>query len=338
MFNHIGKRTPILEEFLGDFAVHLERSIQVKYSFAVEEYFKACQDNSNCPDNSECEPISGVGCSTNKCKCNDGFDAVDLPFQSDGQTVTVCADLGFCSPFDNFENDCGVNGQCTVIVDEYGRIRAACECYIGYYGPSCEETSPSTKMPVITTTKKPGNIGAILPILGPFPCFNRRWGRCFSVLGWIEFIKMAAFMRVVDEQVRRDLRRQRIFRDRQNPLDAYNDLEIIQRYRLDRQSIISIIDLIKDRLERPTQRSVSLPVSLQVFATLRFLGSGTQQRLIGDTLGISKSSVCRSIEDVTNALSASLQNIKFPTSDIDVTRTKATVLLDALRDLETWAE
>lgn len=146
------------------------RSIQVKYSFSVEEYFKACKDSSNCPDNSECELIPGVGCSTNKCKCNDGFDAVDLPFQSDGQTVTVCADLGFCSPFDNFENDCGVNGQCTVIVDEYGRIRAACECYIGYYGPSCEETSPetspSTKMPVITTTKKPGNIGAILPILG----------------------------------------------------------------------------------------------------------------------------------------------------------------------------
>nr|XP_034309603.1 putative nuclease HARBI1 [Crassostrea gigas] len=132
---------------------------------------------------------------------------------------------------------------------------------------------------------------------------------------------MAAFMRVIDEQVRLDLRRQRIFRDRQNPLDAYNDLVIIQRYRLDRQSIISIIDLVKDRLERPTQRSVSLPVSLQVFATFRFLGSGTQQRLIGDTLGISKSSVCRSVEDVTNALSASLQNIKFPTSDIDVTRT-----------------
>uniref|UniRef100_A0A8W8LN17 Uncharacterized protein n=1 Tax=Magallana gigas TaxID=29159 RepID=A0A8W8LN17_MAGGI len=55
---------------------------------------------------------------------------------------------------------------------------------------------------------------------------------------------MAAFMRVIDEQVRQDLRRQRIFRDRQNPLDAYDDLEIIQRYRLDRQSIISIIDLL----------------------------------------------------------------------------------------------
>lgn len=96
-------------------------------------------------------------------------------------------------------------------------------------------------------------------------------------------------MRVVD-QVRRVLRRQRIFRDRQSPLDAYDNLEIIQRYRLDRQSII---DLVKDRLDRPTQRSVSLPVSLHVFATLRFLGSGTLQRLIGDTLGISKSSVCR---------------------------------------------
>eukprot|EP00105_Crassostrea_gigas_P000745 XP_011412669.1 PREDICTED: uncharacterized protein LOC105317656 [Crassostrea gigas] len=141
-------------------------SIQVKYSFAVEEYFKSCQDNSNCPDNSECEVIPGIAEQVKKCKCNDGFDAVDLPFQSDGQTVTICADLGFCSPFDNFENDCGVNGQCSVIVDEYERIRAACECYIGYYGPNCEETSPSTKMPVITTSKKPGNIGAILPILG----------------------------------------------------------------------------------------------------------------------------------------------------------------------------
>lgn len=100
-------------------------------------------------------------------------------------------------------------------------------------------------------------------------------------------------MRVVDEQVRRNLRWERVFRDRQNPLDAYDDLDIIHRYRLDRQSIMSIIDLVKDRLERPTQRSASLPASLQVFAALRFLGSGTQQRLIGDTLGISKSSVCR---------------------------------------------
>ena len=102
-------------------------------------------------------------------------------------------------------------------------------------------------------------------------------------------------MIVADEQVRRNLRRQRVFRDRQNPLDFYDDMDIIHvhRYRLDRQSIISIIDLVEDSLERPTKRSGSLPASLQVFAALRFFASGTQQRVIGDTLGISKSSVCR---------------------------------------------
>nr|XP_022302702.1 putative nuclease HARBI1 [Crassostrea virginica] len=133
---------------------------------------------------------------------------------------------------------------------------------------------------------------------------------------------MAAFMMVADEQVRRNLRRQRVFRDRQNPLDFYDDMDIIHRYRLDRQSIISIIDLAEDSLERPTKRSGSLPASLQVFAALSFFASGTQQRVIGDTLGISKSSVCRSIDDVINALCNGLKTIKFPSTDDDITRTK----------------
>ncbi|XP_065943334.1 putative nuclease HARBI1 [Magallana gigas] len=125
---------------------------------------------------------------------------------------------------------------------------------------------------------------------------------------------MAAFMRVVDEQVRRDLRRQRIFRDRQSPLDAYDDLEIIQRFRLDRQSIISIIDLVKDRLDRPTQRSVSLPVSLHVFATLRFLGSGTQQRLIGDTTKVGFHSIA-GFPNVVGAIDGTHIPITAPSTD-----------------------
>ncbi|XP_061188738.1 putative nuclease HARBI1 [Saccostrea echinata] len=133
---------------------------------------------------------------------------------------------------------------------------------------------------------------------------------------------MAAFMRVADEQVRRNLRRQRVFRDRQNPLDAYDDMDIIHRYRLDRRTIISIIDIVQERLERPTKRSRSLPDSLQVFAALRFLASGSQYRMIGDTLGISKPSVCRSIDEVINVLCRTLNIIKFPTGDAETTRTK----------------
>jgi DNA-directed RNA polymerase specialized sigma subunit len=97
----------------------------------------------------------------------------------------------------------------------------------------------------------------------------------------------------VDDVVARDLRRQRIFRDRSSPLHCYDDTDIIARYRLDRRSIMEIIDALEISLGRPTRRSESLSTTLQIFAALRFLASGTQQRVIGDTIGISKSSVCR---------------------------------------------
>ena len=44
---------------------------------------------------------------------------------------------------------------------------------------------------------------------------------------------MAVFMIVEDEEVRRNLRRQRVFRGRQNPLNFYDHMDIIHRYRLD---------------------------------------------------------------------------------------------------------
>ena len=38
---------------------------------------------------------------------------------------------------------------------------------------------------------------------------------------------MAAFMIFADEEIRRNLRRQRVFSDRQNPLDFYDHIDII---------------------------------------------------------------------------------------------------------------
>lgn len=49
-------------------------------------------------------------------------------------------------------------------------------------------------------------------------------------------LKMAAFIRTVDELGRRNLRRDRVYRDRQNPLDVSDDLDIIHRFRFHSQS------------------------------------------------------------------------------------------------------
>ncbi|XP_061165615.1 uncharacterized protein LOC133174518 [Saccostrea echinata] len=65
-----------------------------------------------------------------------------------------------------------------------------------------------------------------------------------------------------------------------------------QECRTGYQGLQCELHIVGEQLERPTQRSQSLPASLQLFAALRFLASGTEQRVIGYTLGISKSSVC----------------------------------------------
>jgi hypothetical protein len=49
---------------------------------------------------------------------------------------------------------------------------------------------------------------------------------------------------------RRALRRERVFRDRPKPLDIYDDFELIDKYRFDRQSIMMICDMLQDDLER----------------------------------------------------------------------------------------
>ena len=54
---------------------------------------------------------------------------------------------------------------------------------------------------------------------------------------------------------RRALRRERVFRDRIKPLDIYDDFELIDKYRFDRQSIMMKCDLLQDDLESSTVRN-----------------------------------------------------------------------------------
>ena len=51
------------------------------------------------------------------------------------------------------------------------------------------------------------------------------------------------------------LRRDRVFRDRTKPLDIYDDFELIDKYRSDRQSIMMICDMLQDDLESSTFRN-----------------------------------------------------------------------------------
>ena len=51
---------------------------------------------------------------------------------------------------------------------------------------------------------------------------------------------------------RRALHREKVFRDRTKPLDIYDDFQLIDKYRFDRQSIMMICDMLQDDLENST--------------------------------------------------------------------------------------
>ena len=98
-------------------------------------------------------------------------------------------------------------------------------------------------------------------------------------------------------------RRERIFRDRTNPLDLWTDEEMHAKYRFSRLSCLQIIDLLHDQLQHPTRRNHAIPPSLQVFIALRFFGHGSVLDDSGvEPHGVSIASACRVVSRVTKAL------------------------------------
>lgn len=73
---------------------------------------------------------------------------------------------------------------------------------------------------------------------------------------------MAAALQILF--LRRHFRRERVFRDRTNPLDLYNDGEMIKRYRFPRATVFELIDLVSPMIQTPTRRSMSISTSTQV--------------------------------------------------------------------------
>ncbi|XP_064619482.1 putative nuclease HARBI1 [Lineus longissimus] len=106
----------------------------------------------------------------------------------------------------------------------------------------------------------------------------------------------------MDINRRRAMRRERVFRDRLHPLDTYNDLELYQRYRFDRGTILDLANVITDSLEPDTNRTHALPCELKLLVALRIFASGSFQQVAGDTVQISQPTMCRVLWQVTEAL------------------------------------
>nr|XP_023674188.1 putative nuclease HARBI1 [Paramormyrops kingsleyae] len=119
---------------------------------------------------------------------------------------------------------------------------------------------------------------------------------------------MAEFMLIDNENERIP---KRVFRDRENPLDTLNDEQLILLYKFDRQSIYDLSDRLQ--LDHSTNRSCALPAALQLMIALRFYATGSFQAVIGDVFHVHKSTVCRVIHRISNAIAGLLNTVvKFP--------------------------
>ena len=136
---------------------------------------------------------------------------------------------------------------------------------------------------------------------------------------------MAVFLHIRNNNIRRRhlLRKQRVFHARINPLDVYDDDEIRRRYRLTRPLILELYDLIGAGLEPRTNRNHAIPGMLKIFCALRYYACGSFQTVVGDGLGIHRSSVSRIVTKVTNAI-CRLRNryISFPRTQEQLTAVK----------------
>ena len=116
-------------------------------------------------------------------------------------------------------------------------------------------------------------------------------------------------------------RRRRQLKERSNPL-AYDDIDIIKKYRLSRELIIELTESLYEDLSPQTQRNHAISVSLQVFTALRFFAIGAFQELLGDSHGLSKASLSRIIKVSDGIVRHYKHIIKFPSTEDEGRRAK----------------
>ena len=83
-----------------------------------------------------------------------------------------------------------------------------------------------------------------------------------------------------------NLRRPRIFRDREDMLDTLNDADFFQRYRMARSMFYEILAQVWDDIQHNTQRNHAFTAAQQLLIELRFLASGSFQQVIADTMKV----------------------------------------------------
>lgn len=91
-------------------------------------------------------------------------------------------------------------------------------------------------------------------------------------------------------------------RPRVDHFTILDENDFFMRFRLTKQTVLHILDLIEREIETPTDRNHSVPPIVKLLLTLRFYALGTMLISVGDFCGVSKSSACHIVRQVSLAI------------------------------------
>uniref|UniRef100_A0A0P4VXD6 DDE Tnp4 domain-containing protein n=1 Tax=Scylla olivacea TaxID=85551 RepID=A0A0P4VXD6_SCYOL len=106
----------------------------------------------------------------------------------------------------------------------------------------------------------------------------------------------------------------RLVKDPQNPFAAYSEEEFVQRYRLSKECIHTLLGQVEPDLPRAKDgRGCSIPAYLQLLTAMMYFATGSFQICMADCLGMSAASVCKIVRSISTILCTLARTyIKFP--------------------------
>uniref|UniRef100_A0A8C4TD40 Putative nuclease HARBI1 n=1 Tax=Erpetoichthys calabaricus TaxID=27687 RepID=A0A8C4TD40_ERPCA len=110
--------------------------------------------------------------------------------------------------------------------------------------------------------------------------------------------------------------RERMYAEHAKPLAQYTTEELYARFRFGRDDIKYIADLVRPKLQHKTKRSPALFVEEQCLIALRFYASGTFYQVVGNNMGVDKSTVSNVVKAVSVELASLVKEfVSFPKDD-----------------------
>lgn len=110
-------------------------------------------------------------------------------------------------------------------------------------------------------------------------------------------------------QQRQNIRRERLLRDRLNPLEFYDNLEFRNLFRFNKDHVQDLTQALLPHIDYETGKNSALPPIHQVCIGLRFLATGCFQLTLGSWINVDQSTVSRTSWRVIQAILNSFPDI-----------------------------